>query len=99
MWKFLYFSCTAMTTTGYGDITPRLMIGRIAVIVHMLVSQIYHILILGLGTALLVSRQRESEVRNASGNFDHGGTMDDRYLWNTAQEMTTPLENDEWLTR
>ena len=31
MWKFLYFSLTAMTTTGYGDIFPRLMVSRLMV--------------------------------------------------------------------
>mmetsp|Transcript_38885 Transcript_38885/g.65227 ORF Transcript_38885/g.65227 Transcript_38885/m.65227 type:complete len:90 (+) Transcript_38885:117-386(+) len=58
MWKLLYFSFTAMTTTGFGDITPRLMIGRIVVALHLVVSQMYHILILGLGTAIFVSRQQ-----------------------------------------
>jgi len=66
MVKFLYFSCTAMTTTGFGDITPRLMVGRIAVTVHMIVSQVYHILILGLGTAIFISRQQEGITRTSA---------------------------------
>lgn len=60
MWRFLYFSFTAMTTTGYGDITPRLMVSRVVVGAHMVTSVVYHVLILGLGTALFVSRQRRS---------------------------------------
>ncbi|GAB5369381.1 hypothetical protein AAMO2058_001399600 [Amorphochlora amoebiformis] len=66
MWNFLYLSITSMTTTGYGDITPRLMIARIAVSVHMCVSEVYHILILGLGTARFTARQRGV-------NKGHGG--------------------------
>jgi len=58
IWNFFYFSCTAMTTTGFGDITPRLMLGRAAVSCHLVISQVYHILILGLGTAIFVSRQQ-----------------------------------------
>jgi len=60
IWKFFYLSMSVMTTTGYGDITPRLMIARLVVTFHMIISQVYHMLILGLGTTKFITLQHES---------------------------------------
>ena len=44
-----YFSCVTMTTTGFGLIKPQHWATHIAVLIHMLISTLYHIVIFGLG--------------------------------------------------
>ncbi len=44
----LYFSFTTLTTTGYGDLTPTLNLGRTLSVLEMLVGQIYLVTVIGL---------------------------------------------------
>jgi hypothetical protein len=44
----IYFSFTTLTTTGYGDLTPILSIGRALSVLEMLVGQIYLVTVIGL---------------------------------------------------
>ncbi len=52
----IYFSFTTLTTTGYGDLTPLLSIGRALSVLEMLVGQIYLVTVIG----LLVGNLRRS---------------------------------------
>lgn len=44
----LYFSFTTLTTTGYGDLTPALPVGRALSVLEMLTGQIYLVAVIGL---------------------------------------------------
>jgi hypothetical protein len=54
---FLYFSCTAQSGTGFGDIYARGVIGRIVVSVQMLASITYGVIIVGCGISIIIQRQ------------------------------------------
>jgi Ion channel len=43
-----YFSFTVLTTTGFGDLTPGIPIGRALAVVEMLVGQLYLVTVIGL---------------------------------------------------
>jgi hypothetical protein len=55
----IYFSFTTLTTTGYGDLTPILSIGRALSVLEMLVGQIYLVTVIG----LLVGNLRRTPER------------------------------------
>jgi hypothetical protein len=44
----IYFSFTTLTTTGYGDLTPALSVGRALSVLEMLLGQIYLVAVIGL---------------------------------------------------
>ena len=44
----IYFSFTTLTTTGYGDLTPALPVGRALSVLEMLLGQIYLVAVIGL---------------------------------------------------
>lgn len=44
----IYYSFTTLTTTGYGDLTPALNIGRALSVLEMLTGQIYLVAVIGL---------------------------------------------------
>ncbi len=44
----IYFSFTTLTTTGYGDLTPTLNLGRALSVLEMLIGQIYLVTVIGL---------------------------------------------------
>jgi hypothetical protein len=44
----IYFSFTTLTTTGYGDLTPTLNVGRALSVLEMLLGQIYLVTVIGL---------------------------------------------------
>jgi hypothetical protein len=54
----IYFSFTTLTTTGYGDLTPTLNLGRALSVLEMLLGQIYLVTVIGL---LIGNLRRESE--------------------------------------
>jgi Ion channel len=54
----IYFSFTTLTTTGYGDLTPTLNLGRALSVLEMLVGQIYLVTVIGL---LIGNLRRGSE--------------------------------------
>ena len=55
----IYFSFTTLTTTGYGDLTPVLSVGRVLSVLEMLIGQIYLVTVIG----LLVGNLRRSPER------------------------------------
>jgi hypothetical protein len=55
----IYFSFTTLTTTGYGDLSPVLSLGRALSVLEMLVGQIYLVTVIG----LLVGNLRRSSER------------------------------------
>lgn len=44
----IYFSFTTLTTTGYGDLTPALSVGRALSVLEMLIGQVYLVTVIGL---------------------------------------------------
>ena len=66
--KFLYFSTTIMTTTGYGDLSPHGTLPQLAVCSEMLLSAFYLQIILALGVSLV------STVDDDGGNAKDAGT-------------------------
>jgi Ion channel len=59
----IYFSFTTLTTTGYGDLTPVLNIGRALSVLEMLLGQIYLVTVIG----LLVGNLRRGSQRAPDG--------------------------------
>jgi Ion channel len=59
----IYFSFTTLTTTGYGDLTPALSVGRALAVLEMLVGQIYLVTVIG----LLVGNLRRAPERAPGG--------------------------------
>jgi hypothetical protein len=57
----IYFSFTTLTTTGYGDLSPVLSVGRALSVLEMLVGQIYLVTVIG----LLVGNLRRSSERTS----------------------------------
>lgn len=55
----IYFSFTTLTTTGYGDLSPVLSVGRALSVLEMLIGQIYLVTVIG----LLVGNLRRSSER------------------------------------
>ncbi len=54
----VYFSFTTLTTTGYGDLSPGLPVGRSVSVVEMLTGQLYLALVIGLMIGNLVGRSQ-----------------------------------------
>jgi hypothetical protein len=50
----IYYSFMSLTTTGFGDLTPRMEVGRALAVLEVLVGQIYLVVVV----ALLVGRLR-----------------------------------------
>jgi prepilin signal peptidase PulO-like enzyme (type II secretory pathway) len=59
----IYFSFTTLTTTGYGDLTPALSVGRALSVLEMLIGQIYLVTVIG----LLVGNLRRGPARAPGG--------------------------------
>jgi hypothetical protein len=57
----IYFSFTTLTTTGYGDLTPTLNLGRALSVLEMLFGQIYLVTVIG----LLIGNLRRSGPERA----------------------------------
>jgi hypothetical protein len=55
-----YFSFTTLTTTGYGDLTPRTRVGHALAVLEMLIGQIYLVTVIGL---LVGNLNRRSTTR------------------------------------
>jgi prepilin signal peptidase PulO-like enzyme (type II secretory pathway) len=58
----IYFSFTTLTTTGYGDLTPALSMGRALSVLEMLIGQIYLVTVIG----LLVGNLRRGSPQQSS---------------------------------
>ncbi|MEP6622954.1 MAG: potassium channel family protein, partial [Acidimicrobiia bacterium] len=57
---FVYFSFTTLTTTGYGDLTSRLDLGRMLAISEALLGQLYLVSVVALLVANLGRPRRAS---------------------------------------
>jgi hypothetical protein len=60
--QFMYFSVTAMSGTGFGDIYARGVGSRIAVAAEMLVAIIYQCVIIGVGLSILIEKADEESA-------------------------------------
>jgi hypothetical protein len=61
--NFVYFSFTTLTTTGYGDLTARLDLGRMLAISEALLGQLYLVSVVALLVANLGRPRRLREAR------------------------------------
>lgn len=59
---FLYFSYTTLTTTGYGDLTAALDLGRTLAVTEALVGQIYLVTVVALIVSNLRPRRRATDA-------------------------------------
>ncbi len=57
----VYFSFTTLTTTGYGDLTPVLSVGRALSVLEMLIGQIYLVTVIGLLVGNLRRRPAQTD--------------------------------------
>jgi hypothetical protein len=55
----VYFSFTALTTTGFGDLTPATSVGHALAVIEMLTGQLYLVTVIGLVIGSFTARQRE----------------------------------------
>jgi hypothetical protein len=65
---YVYFSLTTITTTGYGDLTSALDIGRMTAVVEMIIGQLYLITVVALvvqnlGQQSRLGRRMEQELQ------------------------------------
>jgi hypothetical protein len=57
----VYYSFTTMTTTGFGDLTAGIPVGRAIAVVEMLTGQLYLVTVIGLLVGHMSSGRRDSE--------------------------------------
>jgi hypothetical protein len=60
--QIVYFSFTAMTTTGFGDLTPATKVGRALTMVEMLLGQLYLVTVIGVLVGNFAGRTRRSQA-------------------------------------
>jgi voltage-gated potassium channel len=58
---YIYFSFIAMTTVGFGDFTPALNVGKMAVIVEAISGQLYLVVVVALFVSRIGRRRRDRE--------------------------------------
>jgi hypothetical protein len=56
----VYFSFTALTTTGFGDFTPATPVGHSLAVIEMLTGQLYLVTVIGLLIGNFASRRRSA---------------------------------------
>lgn len=56
--QIAYFSFTAMTTTGFGDLTATTKVGRALTVVEMLIGQLYLVTVIGVLVGNFAGRNR-----------------------------------------
>ena len=54
----VYFSFTALTTTGFGDLTPATPVGHSLAVIEMLTGQLYLVTVIGLLIGNFAARRR-----------------------------------------
>jgi hypothetical protein len=57
----VYYSFTVLTTTGFGDYTPEMSVGRAVAVLEMLTGQLYLVTVIGVLVGNFAGR-REGEV-------------------------------------
>jgi hypothetical protein len=65
-----YFSFTVLTTTGFGDFTPAIPVGRAVAVVEMLVGQLYLVTVIGLLVGRVVGERAARERSDAGLEHD-----------------------------
>jgi hypothetical protein len=58
-----YYSFTVLSTTGFGDLTPAIPVGRALAVVEMLVGQIYLVTVIGLLVGRVVGERAARAAR------------------------------------
>ncbi|MGH2913148.1 MAG: potassium channel family protein [Solirubrobacteraceae bacterium] len=64
--QIVYFSFTALTTTGFGDLTAATRVGRALTVVEMLLGQLYLVTVIGVVVGNFAGRGRGSAQPPAS---------------------------------
>ena len=64
--QFFYFSVTTMTTTGYGDLSPKSSFAMIMVIVQLLASAMFMQIIISLGVNMMTQNAVDREYEESS---------------------------------
>jgi hypothetical protein len=64
--QIVYFSFTAMTTTGFGDLTAATRVGRALAVVEMLLGQLYLVTVIGVLVGNFVGRGRRNATAASS---------------------------------
>lgn len=60
--QIVYFSFTAMTTTGFGDLTAATKVGRALTVVEMLLGQLYLVTVIGVLVGNFAGRGRRAQA-------------------------------------
>lgn len=68
--QIAYFSFTAMTTTGFGDLTAATKVGRALAVVEMLIGQLYLVTVIGVVVGNFTGRGQRVGVGGAPGSAD-----------------------------
>jgi hypothetical protein len=68
----LYFSLSAFTTVGFGDVSARGWLPRLVVSVELCMSSLLHVLVFGKGLDLIVSRRQALNRPVTDNTFDVG---------------------------
>eukprot|EP00474_Spongospora_subterranea_P001234 CRZ01692.1 hypothetical protein [Spongospora subterranea] len=61
IWLFLLFSITVQSTTGYGDVWAVTISAKLLVSIHMVISTLYAVAIVGLGISRIMSSTADLE--------------------------------------
>lgn len=59
--QVVYYSFTAMTTTGFGDLTAATKVGRALTVVEMLLGQLYLVTVIGILVGSFAGRERRPQ--------------------------------------
>ena len=68
---FIHFSCTVLTSTGFGDVYARGVISRLVVLSEMWVCILYTCVIIGLGCANMIEHQTAQQQYNDDTHINH----------------------------
>jgi hypothetical protein len=76
---YVYFSFTTITTTGYGDLTSAIDVGRMTAVVEMILGQLYLITVIALvvqnlGQRSRIGRKMEEQLENTDLTSEAAGT-------------------------
>ena len=67
--QFFYFSVTTMTTTGYGDLSPKSSFAMGMVIVQLLASAMFMQIIIALGVNMMTQTSTSDNNSNSGARF------------------------------
>jgi Ion channel len=71
--QIVYFSFTAMTTTGFGDLTAATHVGRALAVVEMLLGQLYLVTVIGVLVGSFAGRERRGDATRRGEATRRGG--------------------------